>query len=539
MPEAIDHITHDERREADRQAPLRMAFLGLCFSRIWTYTFMIALALPASMGLSGLPGIPADMAGSGEAIQDVLSIVFFGAGALFALLSAGLPLGHRPSKRPDAARSKVRHAYAWLALTFGLVSATALALATCLEAPWLYGIATMIGGMTLAVLRLAWGHIYSRIDKQELGTYTSASFLVAIAVVAVLKLLPHEVAPWLLLALPVGASWCLYVAQRHVEGPEAVSGNRPREALLENQRGPGDSSAAERAEYPFWPLAAGMFIFVLASATLTTMFGANTDSQLLASWKSVIVDALVAIIFVGLYIAKRTMNALAVYRFVLPLMALGYVLFPLVPGQHQAIGAIVASVGYGLFDLLSWIVMAQHAHDNPSSARHVFGLGVGVTLLGRTLGSICGPVLLHYQQTGLFPLSSVSIIMLFVLLIVCLTILPEKFFSHQQTTPGDPQANESEQAGIPAPATINPLVKGCESLAMRAQLTSRETDVLMWLARGRNAAAIAEALGIAHGTAQTHIKHIYAKTGLHNQQELMKTVEEAGSEPDAPIMPRS
>ena len=402
------------------------------------------------MGLSGLPGIPADMAGSGEAIQDVLSIVFFGAGALFALLSAGLPPGHRPSKRPDAARSKVRHAYAWLALTFGLVSATALALATCLEAPWLYGIAATIGGMTLAVLRLAWGHIYSRIDKQELGTYTSASFLVAIAVVAVLKLLPHEVAPWLLLALPVGASWCLYVAQRHVEGPEAVSGNRPREALLENQRGPGDSSAAGRAEHPFWHALSQNALSQSARPSRPCSARTRTRSCSQAGEASSSTP-LVAIIFVGLYIAKRTMNALAVYRFVLPLMALGYVLFPLVPGQHQAIGAIVASVGYGLFDLLSWIVMAQHAHDNPSSARHVFGLGVGVTLLGRTLGSICGPLLLHYQQTGLFPLSSVSIIMLFVLLIVCLTILPEKFFSHQQTTPGDPQANESKQTGVLAP----------------------------------------------------------------------------------------
>ena len=68
-------------------------------------------------------------------------------------------------------------------------------------------------------------------------------------------------------------------------------------------------------------------------------------------------------------------------------------------------------------------------------------------------------------------------------------------------------------------------------LAESYDLTARECDILMELGRGRNAAYIAERLLISPQTAKTHQKNVYAKMGLHSQQDLImlidRTIEDA------------
>lgn len=66
----------------------------------------------------------------------------------------------------------------------------------------------------------------------------------------------------------------------------------------------------------------------------------------------------------------------------------------------------------------------------------------------------------------------------------------------------------------------------CRSMADRFELSEREKDVFVLLAKGRNAALIAEKLFISTNTARTHIYRVYSKTGLKNQQELISFVED-------------
>ena len=48
---------------------------------------------------------------------------------------------------------------------------------------------------------------------------------------------------------------------------------------------------------------------------------------------------------------------------------------------------------------------------------------------------------------------------------------------------------------------------------------------MFFLAKGHNAAYIQEKLYISEGTAKTHIRHVYKKSNVHSQQELMRLVE--------------
>ena len=66
----------------------------------------------------------------------------------------------------------------------------------------------------------------------------------------------------------------------------------------------------------------------------------------------------------------------------------------------------------------------------------------------------------------------------------------------------------------------------CQDIATLYRLTPRELDVLLLLARGRNSAVIQTELGIARNTVKIHVGHIYAKLGIHSQQELIDLVEQ-------------
>lgn len=64
-----------------------------------------------------------------------------------------------------------------------------------------------------------------------------------------------------------------------------------------------------------------------------------------------------------------------------------------------------------------------------------------------------------------------------------------------------------------------------EAVSNRFGLTPRETDVFELLAQGRTVGVIREKLYISLNTARFHTKNVYAKLGVHSQQELIDLVE--------------
>ena len=56
-------------------------------------------------------------------------------------------------------------------------------------------------------------------------------------------------------------------------------------------------------------------------------------------------------------------------------------------------------------------------------------------------------------------------------------------------------------------------------------LSERQYEVLVLVAQGRNAKYIEQTLMISLSTAQTHIRNIYRKTGVHSRQELLNLIE--------------
>lgn len=66
----------------------------------------------------------------------------------------------------------------------------------------------------------------------------------------------------------------------------------------------------------------------------------------------------------------------------------------------------------------------------------------------------------------------------------------------------------------------------CAQIAAEHGLTPRETEVFTLLARGRDVGFICAELYISRNTANAHRRAIYAKLGIHSQQELLDVVED-------------
>ena len=230
-------------------------------------------------------------------------------------------------------------------------------------------------------------------------------------------------------------------------------------------------------------------------------------------------------------------NATLTYRLSLPIMVAGFVAIALFFDTHAAVSILLLiGIGYELFDIVTWILfvdLAQRREDAGGRYR-VFGQGVAATLCGMGLGYLVGGELHARLLAESVQMSTVGILCVTVLVVTAFLVIPEGTIAQVVGRRGrlrggerDGEEGEGPAAGaadVGAPA-VPPLEKRCEALAIERHLTPREGEVLVLLARGRTLAIVMRDLQIAKGTAQTHIENVYAKLGVHKQQELIDLVE--------------
>ena len=74
--------------------------------------------------------------------------------------------------------------------------------------------------------------------------------------------------------------------------------------------------------------------------------------------------------------------------------------------------------------------------------------------------------------------------------------------------------------------SIDPANAAYKSLSERYALTPKEASVFMLLAKGDDAAEIAEKMFLAPSTVRVHISGIYKKLGIHSKRELKRYLQD-------------
>ena len=258
------------------------------------------------------------------------------------------------------------------------------------------------------------------------------------------------------------------------------------------------------------------------------------------------------------------------FRVLVPLIAVLLVTLCTPYGADGTFRCFALFGSYFMLEACLWVMYADIAQSYRVSAFTTFGFGHGLL----SAGSLAGFLML--QPGGLLEAASTEPMMLALVGLIALTLgvatLPngaemrstlirgrlcpllddqtdlEELMGGEVAAskpsveeavvpmPSDtPGAVSSAPGDIPEPATpavqespeqrAGRFKRKCAAVADTFLLSHKETEVLFLLAKGRNSAAIQEALYISAGTANTHMRHIYRKLDVHSQHELIDLVE--------------
>ena len=90
--------------------------------------------------------------------------------------------------------------------------------------------------------------------------------------------------------------------------------------------------------------------------------------------------------------------------------------------------------------------------------------------------------------------------------------------SHIGAISPDPCAGHAEESSVGRDRAL------C-TIPRRFSLTRREAELLPFIARGRSARVIADALFVSENTIRTHTRRILEKTDLHSKQQVIDLIE--------------
>lgn len=135
-----------------------------------------------------------------------------------------------------------------------------------------------------------------------------------------------------------------------------------------------------------------------------------------------------------------------------------------------------------------------------------FACSCGFARLGKGLGNTLAVSYEHMPEVAAAITPETALF--FMCLLACLIIpLVRREYSIVALTTIAPTKSEIEQI--------------CAEAAQEFGLSSREEDVLLLIARGYTAKAIADKLVLSAHTVNTHIRHIYDKMQIHKRSELL------------------
>lgn len=200
----------------------------------------------------------------------------------------------------------------------------------------------------------------------------------------------------------------------------------------------------------------------------------------------------------------------------------------------------VVGVGIGLIEinLLFYAAAITGRARRPA----LFSIGVfwGIMALASLVGQFLRAFVDVYDFGGSQSYILVTVVVVAVLLAVCLFLMnpslrrlfisleeatmPSAASAFRETSRNEDAYSRDEQESHGAEMSVRR--NSLEQTLLGKGLTPRETEVALLLFEGRSLPFIEGELNISHGTANTHLRHIYGKLNVHNRQEFLSVLAE-------------
>ena len=126
------------------------------------------------------------------------------------------------------------------------------------------------------------------------------------------------------------------------------------------------------------------------------------------------------------------------------------------------------------------------------------------------------------------PQSAYALAVLAVAGLVCLLPVALLWRSEESRASGWAVAMVDRRTGGRAESEREVVSRRCGELAASHGLTEREKEVLEMLAAGASYQEVCQGLLVSMGTVKTHVRHVYAKLGVHSREEALELIRTAG-----------
>jgi len=380
-------------------------------------------------------------------------------------------------------------------------------------------------GVGASILIVACGGIFSRLPIRIAALAFSIAVLIGTLFSYLVNLLPLFFITIIVAVAPVIAALLLLVFRVERQSAESSSHSRfpTRLKLL-------------------------LAIFYTAGGLMHKIIDYYTPSPVLESyWLTNGIYCLVCLVS-GVFIYKiHSIDLRLIYRPVLPLLISGFILFPLLSANHNALLPFVfLQTGFALFDNYTWLLFVYLAsfHNVPQA---VIGQGMFFTTFFIFIGEL---LFNDFLPTVMFPeiqMHTVAFSAAIVLSLATLIFRDEResfsgWDNKQHKNPPFVLPEGTEIAGCNEPSNFNTISdftetpqdlthhstpsKAITDSLLIHLLTSREQEIFQFLIKGRNNPYIVERLNISASTLKTHLRNIYRKYNVSNRQELLDKLDQ-------------
>ncbi|MGN0959114.1 MAG: helix-turn-helix transcriptional regulator [Coriobacteriales bacterium] len=235
-----------------------------------------------------------------------------------------------------------------------------------------------------------------------------------------------------------------------------------------------------------------------------------------------------AVLMVVLTLAGKEVGITVAQRALLFLTVLTCVAMPYAPEKLQLVivGVMVAS--WAAIMAINYALMVRKCKENGwcAPAFRQLPLRLSFRGIGFWLGWLLSSVITLYADAHSAIFGYMHLAMAVALVLVFVLCMPD-VHHHDQEAVSKLVGDNAEKQIVSVELSESEIFDAkCAAAAELYKLSPRESDVLGYLARGRNAAYLQEKLCISPHTVKSHIYSIYRKFDIHSQQKLMDFIEE-------------
>jgi len=365
----------------------------------------------------------------------------------------------------------------------------------------------VLSGASMGYFESIWGSRFTTLSHERIQSYTLLMTAVAALMGAGLGFVGGPLFYIAVAALPLGA------AALYLHGANAVRDGGDVSAGVAPKRVEADEGEGLRRHRALINIMACCLMF----SCIYNMVVVLAYDYLPAGGASqvrFVANLVTALGLLVLSVFLRPVGSITLFKLVLPVTAVGFVLYLMSPEALGWASLAVSGIGRKLFDILTWVLVAQAVRAHQLGPNRYFGFLIAGKNLGYLLGMLLATVTLTYDP-GVVQMVTVVPVLLLALIVLFSWLFPERTID---------QLFGAVERAVP-PETL--LDQKAAYVARACGCTPREAEVLLLLARGRTQSVIASKLGISTGTAHTHIVHVYQKLGVGKQQELIERIESA------------